>query len=163
MNAGEERRRRKQVVEQFDRRAMGGGHGLGELRKKVQVVGGGEMRGPAEREAYIHSSFLLYLSLHLFSAPTPTPPSPSYGGKVHYMLANQTSITSFWGLKQETGVFSFSCLFCSFRAAPSSSSAALRSSTVRPAADVGSAQKQIIVQYRKTARTLSIQISRHFC
>lgn len=42
--------------------------GLRELRNKVEeekVEGGGELRRPAEREAYIlSSSFLLYLNLH---------------------------------------------------------------------------------------------------
>lgn len=74
--------------------------GLRELRKKVQVEGGGEMREPAESEAYIHSSSFL--------TPTPTPPPPPnpspvpiHGGKVHYMLANQTTIPSFRGMEQE--------------------------------------------------------------
>lgn len=78
--------------------------GLRELRKKVQVEGGGEMREPAESEAYIHSSSFLT------PPPPPNPsPVPIHGGKVHYMLANQTTITSFRGMKQESGFFSFSC------------------------------------------------------
>ena len=49
----------------------------------------------------------------------PPPPSlPVRGGKVHYMLANQTSITSLEGMKQETRVSFFSPLSAHFIVSP---------------------------------------------
>lgn len=82
------------------------------------------------------------------------PPVSIHGGKVHYMLANQTSITSFRGVKQESRVFSFSCFFCSLQCVsfifPRLLWSSLRSTTESNLLQMFD-QKQLTFKYKNTA------------